>query len=280
VSDRNALIPERIGPYYVYLLVDPRDGRPFYVGKGTGDRFGSHGRAADRPIETTLLTDDDATATERENRLARIREIRAAGLEPEIAFARIAIPTESEAYLVEAALIDSLDRYAGRLVNEVRGHHTPDGLTTLDELERELMTEPFTTRTPAILIKLFDWVSQHDPQTGRPGHGYRSGMTDDELLESVRAWWVLDPKRAENYAFAVAVHNGITRAVWEIAPGSWRSQSSLAPGQKPRWSFRGRPAPAHIHEEFVGRIGRRVPALRPNGKSVFGQASPIAYWPG
>jgi hypothetical protein len=279
MTERNPLIPDRIGPYYVYLLVDPRSGRPFYVGKGTGERFWSHGDAAGQPIEASLLAADaDATPTERENRLARIREIRGDRLEPETVFARIGIKTGDEAYLVEAALIDALDRYVGTLVNEVRGHRTPDGLITLEDLEREVTTDVFTTQTPAILIKLFDWVSEVDPDTGRSGGGFRSDMKPAEVLESVRAWWVLDPKRATNYQYVVAVHDGITRGVWEVVPGSWQSWTPR-PDRRLRWSFTGREAPPEIHEMFVGRIGRRVPASRANGKAVFGQGSPIAYWP-
>lgn len=199
MTERNPLIPDRIGPHYVYVLVDPRNRRPFYVGKGTGERFWSHGDAAGQPIEASLLSDADpgATRTERENRLAKIREIRRDKREPEIAFARIRIPTEDEAYHIEAALIDTLHRYAGPLVNEVRGHHTSDGLTTLEDLERELTTDVFSTQTPAILIKLFDWVSEVDPDTGRSGGGFGPDMTPADILESVRAWWVLDPRRGQ-----------------------------------------------------------------------------------
>jgi hypothetical protein len=279
MAERNPLIPERIGPYYVYLLVDPRNGKPFYVGKGTGERFWSHGDEAGRPIEASLLAGDaDATPTERENRLATIREIRANGGQPAISFARIRIPSEEEAYLIEAALIDTLDRYAGHLVNEVRGHQTPDGLISLEDVERELTTDVISSPTPAILIKLFDWVSEIDPDTGRSGGGFRFDMTPAEVLESVRAWWVLDPKRAATYQYVVAVHGGITRGVWEVVPGSWQSWTPR-PGRRLRWSFTGRDAPPEIHEMFVGRIGRRIPASRPDGKAVFGQGSPIAYWP-
>lgn len=34
------------GRFYVYCLIDPQDGRPFYVGKGTGKRMETHVRNA------------------------------------------------------------------------------------------------------------------------------------------------------------------------------------------------------------------------------------------
>jgi hypothetical protein len=136
MTERNPLIPERIGPYYVYLLIDPRTGEPFYVGKGTGERFRSHGDAARRPVGDALLLADVGTSrVERVNRLARIREIRDAGLEYEVAFARTRIPTEQETYRVEGALIDSLDTYGapghGKWVYRLYAHDTIAHATTV-----------------------------------------------------------------------------------------------------------------------------------------------------
>lgn len=53
--------------YYVYLLIDPRDGRPFYVGKGCGDRIQHH--------------EAEARSGRLGAKCERIREIFAAGLQ-------------------------------------------------------------------------------------------------------------------------------------------------------------------------------------------------------
>jgi hypothetical protein len=142
----------------------------------------------------------------------------------------------------------------------------------------DLALPELSTQIPAILIKLGPWIPDPDPDLGRPGHGYRPDMTAAQLFETVRAWWVLDPKRAEGLQYAVAVHQGITRGVWEITPGSWKAWSPRS-GQPTRWSFEGTTAPSDIVDAFVGATGKRVPRFREDGRNVFGQASPIAYWP-
>lgn len=54
------------GKFYVYELIDPRDGKPFYVGKGVRNRVHQHARDAARGAEGP--------------RFDRIRDIAAAGL--------------------------------------------------------------------------------------------------------------------------------------------------------------------------------------------------------
>ncbi len=88
-------VAERIGPYYVYILIDPRDDSIFYVGKGMGQRLLAHG------YEAVLK----AGLGPRSGKVARIREIRASGHEPRIDVVRHGL-NEEEALLIEAALID------------------------------------------------------------------------------------------------------------------------------------------------------------------------------
>ena len=76
--------------YYVYGLVDPRNGHIFYIGKGRGDRGWQH------------RCDDDADTNGRKKR--RISDIVRAGLEPEVRLL-LRVPSEHVAYLIESALI-------------------------------------------------------------------------------------------------------------------------------------------------------------------------------
>lgn len=80
--------------YYVYALIDPRTGLPFYVGKGKNDRMQSH---------------LDGTATGGIKKYNRIAEIRAAGYEP-VAVKLEENLFEEQAYEIEEYIIRTLGR--------------------------------------------------------------------------------------------------------------------------------------------------------------------------
>ena len=84
--------------YYVYRLIDPRNGETFYVGKGKGNRVFAHVR------DELKMLDDDEDAIEL--KLKRIREIRGAGFEVAHVIHRHGMDAKT-AFEVEAALIDA-----------------------------------------------------------------------------------------------------------------------------------------------------------------------------
>ena len=83
--------------WYVYRLIDPRNGETFYVGKGQGNRVFDHARGI-------VGNDDEHVADPKTH---RIHEIRATGLEVGHIIHRHGILTDKIAYEVEAALIDA-----------------------------------------------------------------------------------------------------------------------------------------------------------------------------
>ena len=249
-------VAKRIGPFYVYALIDPRDNRVFYIGKGTGQRLLSHGREA-------LLKADSGPRSEK---VARIRDIRRSGHEPRIDILRHGIE-EAEAFLVEATLIDCMEG----LSNAVAGHNTDQGRSTLIELITRYGAQPIDSEMPpALLIRLGDWedqVMEIEPGVVRAGKGYKEGMTRHDLADSMRAWWRISPSRIRKQGIlhAVAVHAGATRGVVYI--GEWTQRKDG------RRAFSATPlTEGDIFEKWVGPLGKRV-------EFSSGNQNPISYWP-
>ena len=88
-------VAERLG-HYVYRLIDPRNGRTFYVGRGQENRVFAHVND-----ELALGEDEDDLS----EKLETIREIKRANLEPIHVVHRHGMD-ETTAVEVEAALID------------------------------------------------------------------------------------------------------------------------------------------------------------------------------
>jgi hypothetical protein len=209
---------------YVYIYIDPRNSQPFYVGKGRGNRLFSHL--------------DDQTESEK---VRRIAELRAAGLEPQIDVLRYGL-SDAEAGLVEAAAIDLIGRPP--LANIVAGHHTQSfGRITSQEVIAMLTAKPVMVREPAILITI--------------NQLYRSGMSPQELYEATRGFWVVGPRR-ENAELALAVYQGVVREVYRIR--AWHPAATLEYATRDaeanrgsrRWEFEGDIAD-DVRENYVGR---------------------------
>jgi hypothetical protein len=123
---------EALLPYYVYLLLNPLDNnKVFYVGKGTGQRAGSHNRDVERllreekreilNIENNEENEPPPTLEQRYTEKVKIiMGIKDSNISPlEVIVGRY--KTEEEAYAVEATLIHFMFGYEN-LTNVASGH--------------------------------------------------------------------------------------------------------------------------------------------------------------
>jgi len=216
---------EKLG-YYVYLYVDPRDGKVFYIGKGKDDRCLHH-----------LFEDDDHP------KVQRIRDIFAAGLEPLIEILAHGLRTEQEAYNIEAAAIGLLG--LENLTNRVVGKDSLRfGRKGLSELEGYYAAKPVKITDPVILIR----VNQL----------YRHGMPAAELYDITRGVWRLDFERARAMKYAFAVYEGVVREVYEVDKwqpaeiSGYATRTDLMPEDaKGRIEFIGKVAPDTIRQKYL-----------------------------
>jgi len=234
---------EKLG-YYVYLYVDPRDGKVFYIGKGKGERCLDH-----------LFEDDDHP------KVKRIRDIFAAGLEPLIEILAHGMATSDEAYLVEAAAIDLIG--LKELTNKVTGHNSLlYGRKTLKDLAIHYAPVNADIPDPVVLIRINEL--------------YRNGMSAQELYEVTRGVWILGLDRARGAKYVFAIFEGIVKEVYE--PELW--QDARVAGYDTRKDLT--PEDGKVRIEFVGKVAPEAIRSQYIDKSVansfaFGAQNPCKY---
>lgn len=210
-------VAEQLG-YYVYLLIDPAAGKPFYVGKGAGDRCFAHLHEARR---TTADTTGDYP------KLATIRAIEAAGGEVRVELLRHGL-SDPEAYAVEAAAIDLLGMTDLR--NRVVGSGTSTvGRMSVGEINARYAAQPIEIIDGEALVLI------------RVSRAYERGISDEQLYEITRGWWKISPKRAHQARRVLSVFGGVVRAVYR--PTEWVQPTSDLIAEDPsragRWGFIG-----------------------------------------
>ena len=217
--------------WYVYRLIDPRNGETFYVGKGRGDRIFKHAQQ-----ELSATKDEDASGL----KLQRIKSIRLAGLDVAHVVHRHGIEQEVVAFQIEAALIDA---YPG-LSNKVSGHGADAyGCRHVEDIVLEYAAEPFEAKEPLILISI--------------GKSYEDERKD--VYEAVRFAWRIDVKKANSYHLVLAQRRGLV--VGAFRPKKWLPATranfdGLEVDRPGRFGFVAEPA-----EQPTARlyIRRRVP---------------------
>lgn len=234
--------------FYVYALIDPRDQQIFYVGRASANN-----RAFDHLKPSTS-----------EPRLqARIREIRATGLEPLVEVLRYGLETEAAALEVEAALIDAIG--LKNLTNAKRGHGIERGRMTLSEVERLHGAQPVVvTEIPDPCMVFFIHNS------------YTPTQTEMEIYDSVRQWWhqVSEKNRTElTYRIALGVVDSVVIRAYTIEgwfrAGTTMSSRVYTDGRLDKWEFVGQKI------DDYPLVGRRL--LTAEGKPLPGVQKGYTY---
>lgn len=209
----------------MYLLED--DEGPFYVGKGRGDRAFAHARDARDVQDHPEL---------QSAKHARILSVKAAGGQVRVVILRHSIASSGQAYEVESATIDIINRLRpATLLNVVLGHHhAQHGVMPAEEVEVLYAAEPAPPLpVPVLLVSL--------------NRLWRPDLAEGELFEITRGWWKANGLRRDACQYVFGVHNGVVRSVYK--PLVWRRRVKGDPGWeddapgKERWGFEGQPAP-------------------------------------
>ncbi len=235
--------------YYVYKLIDPRNGEIFYVGKGYGNRLFAHVNyhTSQNEFKNDIEDAEDLKA-------ALIQDIIKSGLDVLHVVHRHGM-TENEALLAEAVLIDAI---AG-LSNIQAGKHSNDfGPMNALLLEQQYKLPEFEIQPDHKLILI---------------NIRKSYLENTSVYDAVRMFWRMDKSKAEKADYVLAVNNGIVEGIFVV--DSWldatvKNFPQLSQDIK-RIAFIGHPANADIQSIYMKK---RVAEQFANKK---GAQNPIRY---
>lgn len=221
--------------WYVYRLIDPRNGETFYVGKGKGNRIFQHVNGS---LTLSLENEEDEDASDL--KVQRIKEIQSANLEVGHVIHRHNIESSDVAYQIEAAVMDA---YPG-LTNRISGHGSGDyGCRHIDQIIAEYTVAPFEVDQPLILIA----INRSYEDEGK------------NVYDAVRGCWRINRDRAQNYSLVLAHRRGIVVGAFrpqEWLPATRENFPWLTEDLSTRIGFVGKSAEANLIDRYVGR---RVP---------------------
>ncbi len=197
---------EELG-YYVYALIDPRDHKIFYIGKGYGNRVFQHCLAA--------IQEDDETL-----KLNTIRAILNSGLEVGHYILRHKL-SEEEALQMESLLIDVLTYSAFNtehvLANIKCGYHQwNEGIKTVEEIgiiyECEKINIDPNDKGHILLVCL-----NRSYDSAKAKIGYKRV----DIYQKTRKYWSISHSRAKEIHYVLGVYHGIVRAVLNVGGYTW-----------------------------------------------------------
>ena len=219
--------------FYVYMLIDPKNNEPFYVGKGNSDRVFNHLNCA--------LTDTDISNAKYD----RIREIIQSGQTVKHIIVRHGL-SEIEAFHIEASIIDTLIYCGILLSNKVGGHNSIEkGLMTSEEIKRLYNAQPLNSiGKDCILINI--------------NRKYERGKGRQSIYQATKETWTIRKSKLNELKYVLSEYRGLIVEVFEV--GEWyEKERGYLPTSKKYgetkigFGFNGKVAPDEIRNQYINK---------------------------
>lgn len=188
---------------YVYALVDPRDNKIFYVGKGRGNRVFQHAQEAKASDSTQVASEKIQQIL---NILTEDKDVKCFILRHHLE----ATNADEVGFTIESTIIDLLNSglvsVDFNLTNDQSGHHQREhGIMTVDEIIQKYDTLPELQRRKGdelVAVKL--------------NKVYHEKITDVELYEGTRRSWVMSLDRAKKITHVLGTYLGRVVSVLKV----------------------------------------------------------------
>jgi hypothetical protein len=211
--------------YYVYALVNPINGKVFYIGKGIANRVFAH-------VEEVLNLKEIPYSIKQ----SEINELLKLNKKIQHYILRHGL-TEKEAFLIESVLIDYNNTLINKLTNEVNGHSSTFwGIKSTDELIRQYNAPKLDELSdPVVIINI--------------NRKYKDTKSKAiSVYEATKQAWVISGSKIKNIKYALAEFQGIIIAVYKIT--NWYQILTEENKTKVRRGFDGIEAPEEIKQKY------------------------------
>jgi uncharacterized protein len=235
--------------YYVYIYSNPVTDEIFYIGKGKGNRIYQH-------------LDDQSDS----DKVKYLKDLKNQGLTPKLEILIHGLEDEKTALRVESSIIDLIG--INNLTNKQSGYKSSAfGRMSLKQVNALYDKQSVNVDDPAILIRI--------------NQAFRYSMSQIELYDYTRGQWVLNPERAKNAKFGLAVYEGIVQEVYEILDW-YKAGTTFSVRQNNENIERNANERIEGRYEFIGNIAAEHIRNKYRFKSVGhyfkkGNSNPIMY---
>jgi hypothetical protein len=192
---------------YVYMLLDPEDNKPFYVGKGNNNRVFEHmNRALTDPDNSTFKYDKIREIVEIKKQLVKHLIVRH-GL------------TDREAFQIEASVIDTLIHCGLGLTNQQGGHNSIEkGLMTSEAIIQKYNAIPLDNIAEGCVL-----ININTSYNNLKKNARKQGINIDPnaIYQATKETWFIGKDKVNQLKFVLSEYKGLIVEVFEVDDNGW-----------------------------------------------------------